>query len=197
MSKPRPPPRSHLPSTPLRSADPTGSSELLSPTLAKFSKLDIKDTPVHGLRKSAANPTAQTPAESRSKAAFEMETNRIKLPYEKYMKFVQSESNALDVGRSLQDLPEDFKLPRWVTMLLADEKTFGTGEKKMYPLLVRGRCPSGVFFAHSHLTVRNHAGRHRPRASACTRGVEATQDPRHCGIVCERRLRAAGPTAVS
>ena len=164
MSKPRRPPRSHLPSTPLRSADPTGSSELLSPTLARFSKLDIKDTPVHGLRKSAANPEAQTPAESRSKAAFEMEAYRIKLPYEKYMTFIQSESNALDVGRSLQDLPEDFKLPGWVTMLLADKKTFGRGEKKMYPPLVRGRYLSGIGFADSHLTVWNHTGRHRPRA---------------------------------
>ena len=197
MSKPRRPPRSHLPSTPLRSADPTGSSELLSPTLAKFSKLDIQDTPVHGLRNSAANPEVQTVAESRSRAAYEMQTNRIKLPYEKYMKFVQSESNALDAGRSLQDLPNDFKLPRWVTKLLADKKTFGKGEKKMYPLLVRVRCPPDVFFAHSHLTVRNHTDRHRPRARACTRGVEATPDPRHCGTVCERRLQAAGPTAVS
>ena len=187
MSDSRPPSSSHLPSTPPRSANPTGSSELLSPTLAKFSQLNVKDTPVHGLHNSAANPAAQTTEESRSNAAYEMETNRIKLPYEDYMKLVQSERDAPNGESSLQELPEDFELPVWATEMLNNGKTFGKGEKKLYPLLVRRRCLPVVSCTHAHPIVRDHTGRHRPRERACGREVGSAPDPRHCGIVCERR----------
>ena len=174
-----------------RPADLARSSQLLSPSKRKLTALDVKDISAHSLHNSSANPATQATEVCRSKATLDMETEQIKLPYEEYMALIQSERGDLHAESSLQELPENFELPDWVTKTLGDANTFGRGAKKMFPLLVCCCCLFDVASSHSHPTVRNHTGRPRPRARACNREIGSARDSRYFQVVYEQQPQAA------